>query len=321
MKKKILLSSAILLVALLITLSTSVYAWFNINTTVSVEELEISVETDKSLLITDDPTGSWYTSVNLSYVLDGKKISADVSGGASGTFYTIYGEHYSAENPILYQYAKSNKDVATGADFDFLELDLYFKAENPCNVYLSNQSSILPKEDPEGLLTLTGDTAYSKSDYGPFSKNYIAGAVRVGVWEVKEVEGVETEEFKFIWIPNQNYELINPSGTTQNYTFNPDGVLDPNQNYIASATDNGDGTFSSAVVSSYDADTIKYFNSNFTTGEATVASLVTLSDDARAHIIVRIWIEGTDRESHAALSGGDFITNLLFISENALGGG
>ena len=94
------------------------------------------------------------------------------------------------------------------SDGKYVDIDLYFRSEVKRDVFLAGDSAVNPKT-----------TSGNYSDYGTFSKDYIAAASRVAFFDVIKTEsadGTVTESIgdcSFVWAPNANVELIeNESG-------------------------------------------------------------------------------------------------------------
>lgn len=80
----------------------------------------------------------------------------------------------------------------------YIDIPLYFRGLTERDVYLAGDSQVSPKSE----------TNYS--DYGPFSKDYIAAASRVAFLDSTK------ENCSFIWAPNADIELVeNESGYTK----------------------------------------------------------------------------------------------------------
>ncbi|MGN0454618.1 MAG: hypothetical protein ACI4G1_05530 [Ruminococcus sp.] len=87
------------------------------------------------------------------------------------------------------------------ANNDYYEKDIYFRCKEQLQLYLDSTSAVVPKDIQDGTLT-------NKSDYGDFTKDYIAGAARVAFFDVStDAEGNESESLKYVWVPNDSYEL------------------------------------------------------------------------------------------------------------------
>ena len=113
-------------------------------------------------------------------------------------------------------------DDGSYAGGDYYEQDIWFRSDKPLDIYLKNTSKVTSSDIEKGNLT-------NKSKYGDFTKDYIAAAARVALLNVN---ADNTEALKYIWIPNDNYELIGSSeftklekkgsGTVDDSTFSDD---------------------------------------------------------------------------------------------------
>lgn len=91
----------------------------------------------------------------------------------------------------------------------YYEEDIYFSSPKELDVFLTQDSKVTPLDDKRG----ENEPMQRKSEYGEFSKDNIAGAVRVGIFKVDETyddDGAVTDETEtpiYTWIPNEKYEL------------------------------------------------------------------------------------------------------------------
>lgn len=82
---------------------------------------------------------------------------------------------------------------------DFFEKEVYFRSTEKLNVAITSESAVTPRS----LVTdSNGNKLFDSnlSDFGNFSRDYIAGASRIGVYNADD-------ELQFVWAPNKNYEL------------------------------------------------------------------------------------------------------------------
>jgi hypothetical protein len=170
------------------------------------------------------------------------------------------------------------------------------------NVYLSDESYIEPV-NPEDK---------GSNIYGDFSRDYIAGAMRVAI--------VEDDEVKMIWAPNSQYELIQYPNGTYAFKNGVNGNSTPETSY-SYYSENEEGELVEKPVTTDDYASKKFVVDG--TGAAKgysgrSASLVSLSPAAEGeydqkNVKIRIWFEGTDREAHQALAGGNVNVKLKFV--------
>lgn len=292
-KTKLILIYLLFPVLMLVTTS---YAWFYINQQVDITYTpNIECEAGHSLEISIDGGKTW-------------------SGGAQATSATpkmldITGDGINLYKPITvdeqYQpqgFTKANKINEETGEGDFIELEVQLRTNSQMEVYLSGDSFVSPIA--EGTAT--------NSIFGNFSKNYIAGAVRVSVTEKDTSTGKET--LKMLWDPNPYYKLTrNANGT---YTFDKTvktNNVDANNYKYYYLSDSANNIYS---VKKFTMDEIvnkkislgKVGGTNeLTAGDSPV--LTTFVPDGTQKmmyktLMLRVWFEGTDREADQALSGG-----------------
>ena len=144
---------------------------------------------------------------------------------------------------------------------DYYVEDIWFQSDEQLDVYLTNQSTIKPLE-----LDKESSELVRKSQYGDFTKDFIAGAARVAFFNFDEdgsnnssisKDATPKDQSEFVWVPNEKYHLM----TSENMTPIPDHT-----------TGSGQGTFdpkdplktfgikdsNNNVVSGYTAATDKY---------------------------------------------------------------
>lgn len=274
-KKRSLIATALVCLALLTTVTTATYAWFSINTTVTVGVSSLTAVTGDSIEISDDGS-SWGSSVSLT--LDELDSTVTDISGDGKDFY------------------KKSGYVST----DYVEFELQFRASSYYEIYLNSLSTVTPN-----ATVLTGASADNKSSYGNFSKDLIAGAVRVAFLFNGEVQ--------LVWAPNSNYTL---SGSAGNYTVSLTDTTEKTYSYAtANNTENG-GTFGgksflSTGVIDNTSGTKVYTDKN------PVATIVpdVYGVSKSVAVTVRIWIDGNDPECVNPFLGGIFNTTLGFTAQ------
>ena len=295
-KNRIIFSSVC--VILLIALIGGTFAWFYMNEEVAIGYgNSIFCEAGDSLeiaLVKDGVTSKWSSSIDCS---SGSFTTVDITGNG----FNLYRPTDIDENQQPLNFITATSSNENDKNYDYIEFEVAFRSLSKMNVYLSDESFILPV-DPS-----------SKSNiYGDFSRDYIAGAMRVAV--------VDESGLRMIWAPNSQYQLIqNGDGT---YAFNSgeknDSVRESTYYYYA---EDENGTLVKQKVSS-DAYASKQFvidstgaGKNHTGNSAALVSLVPEREGVHAckTVKIRIWFEGTDREAHQALAGGNVNVKLKFI--------
>lgn len=101
---------------------------------------------------------------------------------------------------------------------DYYVEDIWFRSSSELDLYLSTSSYVK---------ALEGDKAPSewvrKSDFGEFTKDYIAGAARVSFSKIEGTGDSETETPLFVWAPNETYQLYNGDDMTPIKSTTPSG--------------------------------------------------------------------------------------------------
>lgn len=300
--------SLILYVALLSAAVIATVAWFVSGQTASIktsddmviragEQLEISIDGE-----------NWMSSIGLP---TGNQVIPDITGDGANFYYPTALD--SNDEPIMSD-ASTFLDVSDNPNGEYyIELKVKLRTAAQTKVYLSNESYIRPKD-------LTGKNDLSET----VSKDILAGAVRVCFFE----EGKE-ESDRAIWIPNAHYELVsNGSG----FSFRENGKREEKYRYLLpdTATNKmtehvwgiddfktgkvmvGDAALASPAQTDEDGNKI----SAMTNGGSAILSFDGGSEMTEKTLVIRIWLEGTDREAHTTLVGGAFDYNLSFISVN-----
>lgn len=104
-------------------------------------------------------------------------------------------------NPLVDSSGKWLPKKLPVANKDYYEKDIFFRSDEELEVYLQDTSKVVPNDIANGTLN-------NKSDFGNFTRDYIAGASRVAFYSVNDSN---EETLAFVWVPNSTYELIDSS--------------------------------------------------------------------------------------------------------------
>lgn len=296
-KKSVVISSVC--VILLIALVGGTLAWFYTNEEVAIgygnsifceagDSLEIS-------LVENGVASRWSSSIDYSA---GEFTTVDITGDGVN----LYRPAEIDENQMPVNFSPAVSSLESSTDYDYIELEVAFRSVSKMNVYLSEESFIAPV-DPENS---------GSNIYGKFSRDYIAGAMRVAV--------IDDTGLKMLWAPNSQYQLVQNGNGTYSFNSGANGDSTPESDYYYYGEDEN-GNLVQQTVSS-DAYASKQFvvdstgaGKDYTGNSAALVSLVPESEGAHAQktVKIRIWFEGTDREAHQALAGGNVNVKLKFI--------
>ena len=296
-KRRIIFSS--ICVILLVALVGGTLAWFYMNEEVTISYgNSIFCEAGDSLeisLIENGATSRWTSSIDYR---SGEFTTVDISGDGKNLYRPS--EIDENQQPVGFNQAASS--LSDGKTYDYVELEVAFRSLSKMNVYLSDESFIKPV-DP---------TDTTSNIYGSFSRDYIAGAMRVAV--------LENDEVKMLWAPNSRYQLIGYANGSYAFSSGDNGSSTPESSYSYYVEDEN-GEFVQMDVSSE-----QYASKQFVV-DATGADkydsgnspvLVSLNPASEGvydqkNVKIRIWFEGTDREAHQALAGGNVNVKLKFV--------
>ena len=311
MKKNLKLFNLILVLFIFLLALSSTFAWFFINKQIEVDYgSEIVCEAGTSLEVSllegidaDNNLELW--SDYSSYVkYNGNEAKIEDITGDGKNLYRPTGIETDPDTKELYPGGLSTANKIDDSGFgDYIELELKFRSISEMNVYLSGESIVEPID--------SSDT--NRNIFGKFSKDFIAGAIRVAILE-KNDDG--SEELKMIWAPNPNIELIKNKNNTYDLKYE-DGAIEDYYYYKYDQE--------LAEVVKYKVSSEDYANKLFVIGSTNATdSMVnnsplllkispSIDQMIEKRIIIRVWFEGTDREADQALSGGQVKVNLKFV--------
>lgn len=271
------------------------YAWFVRTSKNETNDLNIKTKASRLLYISLDDGQTWDTELSLN-LSDKFKFNNEVT--SNGIDFYKAATKRDDGLPITFTTAENG--------IDYLEFDILFKANAPLGVFLDSTSSILPTAGLDEN-ELIGQGITRKSSYGDFSRDLIAGAVRVAFIENDYVNEQYIPKLKtsLVWAPNKEYELIYNNGY---YSFDINSNSEQDYKYI-NATN---GVSYELVTNLKDNLNTDFVNDN-ANGDPMITQIDETFNGGIKAVTVRIWIEGNDREAHTALTGGMFTLNLNFM--------
>ena len=290
-----LLKASLELLLIMVSVLVVSYAWFFRGTQVESKDLTIKTKASRILYISLDNGITWDTELSLNLGND-FKFNTEVTGNGIKFYKALTKREDGA--PITFTTAEKG--------VDYLEFDILFKANAPLGVFLDSDSYVLPSVGTTKN-NLIGQGVLRRSSYGDFSRDLIAGAVRVAFIENDYVEDQYVPKLKtsMVWAPNKNYELIYQNNQ---YTFDINSTNSQDYKYV----DAEEG------INYINVDNLKDnlntdFDNDYANGDPMITKIDENFNNGIKAVTVRIWIEGNDREAHTALTGGIFTLNLSFI--------
>lgn len=289
---KIKLTTYIKLFIILITLVAASYAWFTNGTRLSVNDLAISTRAVQSLSFSLDGGITWNddTSLNLD---ENFEFNSEITG--DGINFYVPSMRREDGTPVSFRNATVNED--------YLEFEIQFKSDNPTGIFLDSESFVYPTAGTDKN-SLIGNNVLRKSSSGDFSRDLIAGSIRVSFVENSVINDsyVPQKKTKLVWAPNPNYRLVKENNT---YSFDLEASVSQDYSYLNPAT------LEKMIVPNL-KDNI---NASYSILSAKGDPMITYINDKEEvkSITVRIWVEGNDRETDTSLKGGVFRIFLNFI--------
>lgn len=271
------------------------YAWFVKTEKNSANDLVIKTKASRLLYVSLDDGETWSTELNLN-LDENFKFNNEVTGNGVN-FYKALTKREDGM-PITF------KEAISGTDY--LEFDILFKSNANLGVFLDSDSFAIPTAGREEA-NLVGDYAITKSAYGNFSRDLIAGAIRISFTENDYVDGeyISKLNSSLVWAPNKNYELIYNNGV---YEFDINSNNSQDYRYIDSS--NG---FEYKYINDFKDNLNTDYDNDNANGDPMITKIDKDFNGGIKSVTVRIWVEGNDRETHDALTGGSFKLNLNFM--------
>lgn len=298
-------STMVKLIAIIVSIFVFSYAWFVSNKENSLDNIEIGTVKTNNLQISQSGDGNWGSVLSINslneYVFNNEVSSNGIS------FYKAVGVDDNG-NPSKLIKAIPNKD--------YLDFDLWFKNDSNISIYLDKNSSVYPEccsniSDAVLNINKTRDDITRVSSYGDFSRDLIAGAVRVAFINYnynKENNTYELEDKPvYIWVPNRNYEISYKNGY---YDFNIDSTNYETYNYMNVINST---SFKETKLTNVKDEINASYISKSSSGDQKLFEIKSNGEEVKSGLKVRIWIEGTDREAVEALKGGKFKFTLSFV--------
>lgn len=297
MKNKALRKTFFKMIILIVVLAIVSYAWFITSKESNLYGYNVSTQTFNNIEISIDEGNTWDMIANLSIPTE-----------------FLFRNEITGNGIDLYKAANKNEDgdpigfTSATLNEDYLEFNLMFRSAKDATLFLEQSSYVIPSAGIN-YENLIGSSVLRISSGGDYSRDLIAGAVRVAFIDNELVEGVyvPSSDASLVWAPNPNIEMVYSGGVylpllnstnQQNYQYY---YFDGNQYSLTNVENIKD------IISA---------NSSGLSGGDPLISFLPANEVKQ--ITVRIWIEGTDREAITELKGGQFLINFGFTGISKL---
>jgi hypothetical protein len=288
------------LMIIIAALGVATYAWLTNTTEFDVNQLSITTLAYTDIEMSLDNGVTWGSRLDIG-IDENFAFENDVTGNGITLYKATLKD--SDGYPITFATAIANED--------YLDFDIMFRSVANVTIFLEKNSSIQPYAGTTEPL-LIGSLVDRKSSFGDYSRDLIAGAVRVSFIEYDyTTEFVLNNNLKLTWAPNPSYHMIYDNG---DYLADIDSLVVQDYDYINVVS----GEFDSLIRHPYLKDNIKADHETknaFGDFELTKMNTV-INDYNTSKIKIRIWVEGNDRDAVVALKGGLFKIDLRFTGIN-----
>ena len=345
--KKRLLLLLFLLIITGIILTTSTYAWFTSNRTVTVEDIDVHVDASGGIQISVDGT-SWksiitnqdlanarttYTAATNQIPSTLKPVSTAAKTLNNGYLSMWLGTVSTSQTPTNKgEYILSTEDVSTVADNSksgekngtnghFVMFDLFIRLDDngsdPMPLYLTDGSNVTVKTDSADLGTQNASRVAFINE----------GSVATGS-ELSAIQGLKTTETSNIYVWEPNYDAHTSTGLSNAYSY----YNTENQgNAYTAATKKNQVPYFGTIAAVATSDDVLLSKANatdngtkfaaITPGIKTEANwadgtdykqLFNLTPNTISKVRVYFWVEGQDVDCENNASGGDITLKLQF---------
>lgn len=282
-----LLSVSILLVSV-------TFCWFIFTKDTSVDSINLEVTGTLTVTISDNEEGNWGNKIEVN---NEKNIVTEFSGDGRKLYSPI------VKKNKVEGYVLNEDSIDIGSEKrEYIEITTWIKTDGPICLYLSPESKITPYDDSK-------------------LQDNIAGALRVAV--------LVQDYNPFIWVPNTTYQYDETSNTV-----NKDGEAESSYSYVYNEFTSLENKYLSNSEENYIIIENKEkkeagvcdSNNRFIWGDLNKISNYlssvdpifktdqSLNEEIKIKVVIRIWVEGTDREAVKSLVGGKFNINLSFLA-------
>lgn len=222
----------------------------------------------------------------------------------------------------------SNTFTTVAPNKEYICFDMYFKADDPCRVYLDSGSFVkgaIEDTPGDGNLIQTEDTGDNrKASEGDFSKDAVVGAVRVSFVNYSQfIEGEDHDSrhdvARLLWLPRPDIHLNSSANASVTPWSLSTGLTKDNTvvDYYGETGSSADTFIHHYYTYVYNEATGTYegqdrnFEKTITDPSKDAICDVTYESNGYYYgkVQVNIWIEGCDAEARRAIAGGQFQVN------------
>ena len=312
----------ILLILIIFTgviLTTSTYAWFTANKTVTVDDIDVNVAASNGLQLSVDGN-NWKPFISKDDIINAIKTyptainqvpttmvpvsSIGETDNATGFMNMYKGDVVSGDNTVEYANiltATKSTETNTNESGDFVAFDLFFQVTSDTPIYLTNEAKVT-SDDGKGIENAARIAFIKEGHLEP-------GA---GVSNLQALKSPETPIF---WEPNNNAHTeaaIAHAQSVYSKTISANEVQDNYYGVKAPISQENQ-----IILGSEDSTYFDTVTPNIKTGTGGISSesyekLFTNLEAGVTKVRIYMWIEGQDVDCQNDASGSDLIYSLQF---------
>ena len=330
-KKKRKLSSLILLLLItIVMLTTSTYAWFTANKTVTINSIDVNVATSSGLQISTDATnwktvisnaditGAAYAGVNNQFPTLLAPVSTTNTLNATSKLLDFYSGTVTSNTGGDFILTSSLLSEANGTTGNYVAFDIYLRTDAEGPIYLTTSSNVTATtgHDDNGLKNASRVAFVQRG-------NATADKAAATLQALTAQAGITTGTTEVIWEPN--YDIHTTYGITQAATY---------YGYTGATTLTATGaaavTYYGVKAPIVDSDDVLLSAANQTAHASQFSQVTTVTTPATptaytqifqlqkgvTKIRVYLWVEGQDVDCENNASGG-YISYNIALSQNS----
>ncbi len=292
MKNKQFLKRISVVVTLLMVLSAATYAWFAMWDHANVQSMDSLITKAGYIRISGDNGASWENNLTLNLG------EANVLGELSGDGLKLYQPNYGVTGIDRYRLYTEDKL--------YVEKTFTLESDLTQDLYLTKNSFVAPAD-------VTGNF----SAYGNYSRDYIAGAIRVAFYDITNAA---QPKLIYLWAPNATYEYAEYVDAETEETVSEvkeNGYVEANYTYqVGTAVEQTVVVPTNGAASGVSEDGTFMWGSPSQPAAKPLVSFATQNGEpVRQKLMVRVFLEGSDRECVRQLHNGKIRVYLEFSSD------
>jgi hypothetical protein len=299
-KKKIKINIIKMLVVL-VAIYVATYTWFTTNEEMHVEDLVVATYAINEIDISLDNGVTWNNRVSLD-IGDDFLFQKEITGNGVNFF----------APKLKTEAGEPTRFIPAVVNDHYLEYKILLRTKLPTVIFLDKKSFVSPAVGTDISDLIGSHGIVRKSPSGDFTRDLIAGAVRVAFIET-DFDGVNyipQSETKMVWAPNKGYEVRQENNS---YIAYINSINSQNYDYIAVQSET---VFSEARVLNLKDNINASFEEKSAGGDPMLVYIQARSEipnDDIGSVTIRVWVEGNDREAITPLKGGLFKISLYFV--------